>query len=221
MLALLGCIGSFASPRRTPRNLGLARLIGRRSWFLSPSFRLACPPVARLPYADPERLPAPAREALDAVPPLGVFRMMANAETAFRPWLRWGGVLLGDLALDPLLRELAILRVARLTPHADYEWVQHVPIARAVGASDEQVAALERDEVGAECFSGVQRTLLRFTTEVVIDARASDASFEAIRELLSARELIELMMVIGQYMMLARVMATTELDLDEPLDPRA
>jgi len=177
--------------------------------------------VTRLPYADPERLPASAREALDAVPPLGVFRMMANAETAFRPWLRWGGVLLGDLALDPLLRELAILRVARLTPHADYEWVQHVPIARAVGASDEQVAALEHDDVGAECFSDAERTLLRFTTEVVIDARASDASFEAIRELLSARELIELMMVIGQYMMLARVMATTELDLDEPLDPRA
>src|SRR5437868_6442550 len=25
-------LGSFASPRRTPRNLGLARLIGRRSW---------------------------------------------------------------------------------------------------------------------------------------------------------------------------------------------
>ena len=104
---------------------------------------------------------------------------------------------------------------------AEYEWVQHVPIARAVGASDEQVAALERDDVGAECFSDAERTLLRFTTEVVIDARASDASFEAIRELLSARELIELMMVIGQYTMLARVMATTELDLDEPLDPRA
>ena len=177
--------------------------------------------MARLPYADPERCPEPVREALRAVPPLNVFRMTANAETAFRPWLRWGGVLLGDLALDPLLRELAILRVARLTPHADYEWVQHVPIARAVGARDEQVAALERDDVGAECFSEAQRTLLRFTTEVVIDARASDASFEEIRELLSARELIELMMVIGQYMMLARVMATTELDLDEPLDPRA
>ena len=28
-------------------------------------------------------------------------------------------------------------------------------------------------------------------------------------------------MVIGQYMMLARVMATTRIDLDEPADPRA
>jgi alkylhydroperoxidase family enzyme len=176
--------------------------------------------VTRLPYADPERLPAAAREALEAIPPLGVFRMMANAETAFRPWLRWGGVLLADLQLDPLLRELAILRVARLTPYADYEWVQHVPIARSVGASDEQVAALERGDLEAPAFSDAQRTVLRFTTEVVRDARPSDATFEAASELLSARELIELLMVIGQYMMLARVMATTDLDLDEPLDPR-
>jgi alkylhydroperoxidase family enzyme len=176
--------------------------------------------VARLPYADPERLPDAAREALDAVPPLGVFRMMANAETAFRPWLRWGGVLLSDLALDPLLRELAILRVARLTPHADYEWIQHEPIARAVGASDDQVAALERDDIEAGAFTNSQRTVLRFTTEFVHDARVSDGTFAEATALLSARELIELMMVIGQYSMLARVMATTELDLDEPLDPR-
>jgi 4-carboxymuconolactone decarboxylase len=176
--------------------------------------------VTRLPYADPERLPPHAREALEAVPPLGVFRMMANAESAFRPWLRWGGVLLSDLALDPLLRELAILRVARLTPHAEYEWVQHVPIALSTGATDEQVAALERDEPEATCFSDAERTVLDFTTEVVRDARASDETFAAARSLLSPRELIELLMVIGQYMMLARVMATTELDLDEPLDPR-
>ncbi|HEY1597810.1 MAG TPA: carboxymuconolactone decarboxylase family protein [Thermoleophilaceae bacterium] len=176
--------------------------------------------MTRLPYADPERLPAPAREALEAMPPLGVFRMMANAETAFRPWLRWGGILLSDLALDPLVRELAILRTARVTPHADYEWIQHVPIARSVGASDEQVAALERDDVEAECFTETQRVALRFTTEFLRDARVSDATFGAAKELLSARELVELMMVIGQYSMLARVMATTDLDLDEPLDPR-
>jgi alkylhydroperoxidase family enzyme len=178
-------------------------------------------PVARLPYADPERLPDAAREALEAAPQLGVFRMMANAETAFRPWLRWGGVLLSELQLDPLLRELAILRVARLIPHADYEWVQHVPLARSVGASDAQVAALERDDIEADSFSDAELTVLRFTTEFLSDAaRVSDETFAAAKGLLSARELIELMMVIGQYSMLARVMATTELDLDEPLDPR-
>ena len=110
-----------------------------------------------LPYVDPAAASEPVRDALERVPPLNIFRMMANADSAFRPWLRWGAALLGRLELDPLLRELAILRVARLTPHAEYEWVQHVPIAQAVGASEEQVAALERDEPEADCFSQAQR----------------------------------------------------------------
>jgi alkylhydroperoxidase family enzyme len=147
--------------------------------------------------------------------------MMANAETAFRPWLRWGATLLGELELDPLLRELAILRVARLTPHAEYEWVQHVPIARAAGAADDQVDALERDDPEADCFSPAERVVLRFTAEVVRDAQASDETLEQLSAMLSPREVVELLMVIGQYMMVARVMATTRMELDEPAGPGA
>jgi alkylhydroperoxidase family enzyme len=177
--------------------------------------------MARLPYVDPADAPEPVRDALGRVPPLNVFRMMANAETAFRPWLRWGAALLRDLSLDPLLREIAILRVARLTPHAEYEWVQHVPFAQAVGATEEQVTALERGEIDAAAFTPPQQAVLRFTTEVVADAQATDATLERLGGFLSPREVIELLMVIGQYMMLARVMATTRMELDEPAGPDA
>jgi 4-carboxymuconolactone decarboxylase len=176
--------------------------------------------VARLPYVDAADAAEPVRDALGRVPPLNIFRMMANAETAFRPWLRWGATLLGELELDPRLRELAILRVARLTPHAEYEWIQHVPNAKAVGATDEQVAALERDDPEASCFSDDDRAVLSFTTEVVRDAQASDSSLDRLAQILGPREIVELLMVIGQYMMVARVMATTRMELDEPVDPR-
>ena len=142
---------------------------------------------------------------------------MAHAQTALVPWLRWAAVLLSELKLDPVLRELAILRVARLTPGAEYEWVQHAAIATAVGATEEQVAALKRDEPEAECFSGDEQAVLRFTSEVVTDARAGDETFAAISEILSPQEIVELLMVIGQYMMVARVMATLDIDLDEPV----
>ena len=173
--------------------------------------------MARLPYVDPAEASEPVRDALERVPPLNIFRMMANADSAFRPWLRWGAALLGKLELDPLLRELAILRVARLTPHAEYEWVQHVPIAQAVGASEEQVAALERDEPEADCFSQPERTVLRFTTEVVRDARASEEALATLKQTMPPREIVELLMVIGNYMMIARVMATTHMELDNPV----
>jgi len=177
--------------------------------------------VARLPYVNPEVASPDVREALERVPPLNIFRMTAQADSAFVPWLRWAGVLLSRLELDPLLRELAILRVARLTPDAEYEWVQHVPIAQAVGATDDQVTALERDDVDADAFSPAERAVLQFTTEVVRDARASDKTLEAVREHVSPREVVELIMVIGNYMMVARVMATGGLEIDEPVGPDA
>src|SRR4051812_14431267 len=156
--------------------------------------------MARLPYVDPATASDPVRTALEAVPPLNVFRMVAHAETAFRPWLRFGGALLGEAQLDARLRELAILRVSKLTPGADYEWVQHVPIALAVGVTDEQIAALADGGVEASCFADDDRIVLRFTTEVVRDASPSEATWVAASGRFSPRELIELLLTIGQYM---------------------
>jgi alkylhydroperoxidase family enzyme len=172
--------------------------------------------VARLPYAAPADASREIGAALERLPQLNIFRMLANADSAFIPWLRWAGALLTDLELDPLLRELAILRVAQLTAHAEYEWVQHVPIAKSVGATDEQVAAIEAGDIAGERFNEVERAVLRFTTEVVEDVRAGDEAFAALAALLPPRQIVELLMVIGNYMFVARVMATTDLEMDEP-----
>ena len=173
--------------------------------------------MARIPYRTSQDAEGRLREVLEAGPQLNIFRLMAQADSAYIPWLRWGGALLGDLELDPVLRELAILRVARLTPGAEYEWVQHDPIALAVGARQEQVDALERDDIEADCFTDAERAVLGFTTEVVERAIVSDEAFAAVAAVVSVREIVELIMVIGQYMMVGRVMAALEIDMDEPI----
>ena len=155
--------------------------------------------MARLPYADiSQRLPQ-----------LNIFKLLANAETAFRPFMDYGLILLRDLEVDPVVREQAILRVAALTPGAEYEWVQHEAVGRAVGMTDEQIEACRTGDPGD--------LVLRFTDEVVRDASPSDATFAAMAQRFSPREIIELILVIGQYMMLARLMATAQIDLDEPV----
>jgi 4-carboxymuconolactone decarboxylase len=172
--------------------------------------------VARLPYPDPDSAPEPVREALQALPPLNIFRMLAHAETALRPFLRFGGTILGRLELDPKLRELAILEVAART-EARYEWVQHVSIGRHVGLSDGQIAALERRETQQSAALGdAERAVVAFAAEVVAGPRVSDATFDAVSRWLSPREIVELLLTIGNYMMLARVMTTLELELDDP-----
>jgi alkylhydroperoxidase family enzyme len=172
--------------------------------------------VARIPYIDPETAAPAVREAFERLPvKLNIFKLFAHAETGFRPLLRFGSSILGQQKLSGKLRELAILRVARLSG-AEYEWVQHVPIAKAAGANDAQIEALSRDDAKAPCFDETERLVLQFTDEVVRDVGASDATFRALAAQLSPRELVELVLAIGFYMTVARIMETFQIDLDPP-----
>src|SRR2546423_3956374 len=173
------------------------------------------PAVARLPYVEAKDAPEPVREALERLPPLNVFKLLANAETCFRPFMRLGQAILTQQELDPRLRELAILQTAKLTP-AEYEWIQHVEIAKAVGASDEQVRAIDDGDVAAGCLDDDQRLVLELTTQIVREARPSDELFDRARERLSPREIVELTIAVGYYMAIARVMQVADIDLDPP-----
>jgi alkylhydroperoxidase family enzyme len=171
--------------------------------------------MARIPYIDLDKAPASTREVFEILPAkLNIFRMMAHAETSFRPLLRLGTSILGQQQLSGKLRELAILQVAQQSP-AKYEWIQHVPIGKAVGVSDEQVAALERGAIDADCFDDEERAVLVCASELVGDVRPSDATFAALQKHFSEREIVELILAVGYYMMLARLMETTGIDLEE------
>ena len=171
--------------------------------------------MARLPAFDPEQAPDSVREIL-ANTPLSLFGMVAHAESAFNPWLKYSNALLTRLELDPLLRELAILQVAHLVD-SRYEWVQHAAIARAVGASEQQVEAVEQDRETDASFSDEQRLVLAFSREVILDGAASEQAVAELASRLGARGVIELLLVIGHYMGIARLIATTGLAPDPPL----
>lgn len=170
--------------------------------------------MARLPYVDLSTASEEVRTLFGRMPVhLNIFRMTAHAQTNFRSMLRFGNAILVRQKLDAKLRELAILRVAKLSG-APYEWVQHVPIAEAAGASAEQIAALDRDDIAAPCFSVLEQLVLRFTTEVARDVRASDAVFAEMTEYFSPQEIVELLFAIGFYMMMARIMETCGVDME-------
>jgi len=170
--------------------------------------------MARLPPFDPEQAPNSVREILWSTP-LSLFGMVAHAEDAFRPWLRYSAALLTRLELDPLLRELAILQVAHLVA-SPYEWVQHVVIARSIGASDAQIEAIERDAESDESLSEDQAQLLRFAREVILEGCASEGAVTDMTSRIGVRGVIELLLVIGQYMAIARLIATTGLEPEPP-----
>jgi alkylhydroperoxidase family enzyme len=170
--------------------------------------------MARLPYPDPDSLSAETKRLLEQLPvKLNIFRMMANAPTCFRPLAILGTAILSQQKLSPKLRELAILRVASLSS-AKYEWIQHVPIAEAVGATKAQIEAIERGSLDAACFDDLERLVLRFTTELLQDVRVSDMTFAEASSRLSPQEVVELVLAVGYYMMIARLLETTDVDLE-------
>jgi len=172
--------------------------------------------MARIPYVEPEAASPEVRAILERLPVrLNIFKLMAHTETGFRPLVQLGAAILSQQQLSGALRELAILQVARLSP-ARYEWVQHVPIARGCGVREEQIEALEAGRTDADRFDDVERAVLAFTAELVQRARASDEAFAAVSRHLSPREIVELIVAIGFYMTMARLMETAEIDPDPP-----
>jgi len=170
--------------------------------------------MAHLPYADPESAPSSIREMLDRHP-VAVLRMLAHAESLFDPWLQYTRALLGELELDPVLREFAILQVARLR-ETEYQWVQHVAIARAVGASAAQVEALREGREDDESFTEVQREVLGFAREVTVDGAASESSVSALASRLGPRAVVELLLVTGHWVTICSLVATLGLQPDLP-----
>jgi alkylhydroperoxidase family enzyme len=144
---------------------------------------------------------------------------MAQAQTCFRPLLRLGTAILGRQKLSAKVRELAILRVAALSG-ARYEWVQHVPIAKHVGAADDQVTAIERGMIDAPCFDATERAALRLASELVEGVRAKDATYTDVAQRFSPQEIVELILAVGYYRMLATLMETAAIDLDPPAGTR-
>jgi alkylhydroperoxidase family enzyme len=168
--------------------------------------------MARIQPLDPANASEEVRAALDHLPPLNIFRTLAHAQSAFRPFLRFGGAVLGQMQLDPAIRELAILQVAK-EADAEYEWIQHVAIAKVVGVRDAQIEALERGDLDA--FEEPARAAIELATAVVRGPRVGDELFGRLQEHFDDRQIVELLLAIGEYLMLARLMTVLEIDLDE------
>jgi 4-carboxymuconolactone decarboxylase len=170
--------------------------------------------MANLPYADIESAPSSIREVLDRHP-VSVLRMLAHAHTVFGPWLGYTSALLGEMELDPVLREFAILTLARLRD-SNYQWVQHVAIARAVGARSEQIAAIKEGREDDPSLTETQREVLGFTREVTVEGAASEHAVAAVAARLGPRVVVELLLVIGQWLALCSFVSTLDLQLDLP-----
>ncbi|MBS0243520.1 MAG: carboxymuconolactone decarboxylase family protein [Proteobacteria bacterium] len=173
--------------------------------------------MALMPYPDRDKLNAEVKDMLGRLPaPINIFSMMAHGETVLKPVMKLGGTLLGKLKLDPLLRELCLLKAVKIA-NGEYEWVQHVPVALDLGGTDAQIKALEAGNDRAPCFDATQQAALVFTGEMIAKGKASPEALAALRKHLSEREVVELIVMAGFYTMLARFTETLGIENEPPI----
>ena len=174
--------------------------------------------TTRIPYASLADLPEGLRERFSDVT-ANVTRMLANASPGvFAGFGRMAEGLLRESPLPPAIRELAILRVGHLSASA-YEVFQHRTFATHVGLSDAQIEAALATGTDHDALDPVQRDVLRFVDDVVINVRPSDETLAAVRTHFDDTQVTDLTLLIGFYMMVARFLETTGVEIDdEPID---
>lgn len=168
--------------------------------------------MALVPYPDPATQPEELRERLGRLGALNVTRMMSHSEGALRGYAGLGTFLLRKGRLDPVLREVVILRIGQLCG-CEYEWHQHVSVARAVGMDEDTLAAIR--DGAPERLTERQQVAVRIADEIFRDRGASKAAMERARGFFSEEELVELALTAGFYVMTAGFLLSFGIEIED------
>lgn len=143
---------------------------------------------------------------------LNIFATLAHHPRLLKRWSAFGGTLLFRGRLPARDRELLILRTAWLC-NAEYEWGQHVLLARDSGITESEIERIIGDEISAD-WGPRDRALLRAADELHEDAMISDPTWEVLSDGYDYQQLIEVCMVVGQYHMVAFTLNSLGVELE-------
>lgn len=151
------------------------------------------------------------------VPPIAIFRTAArNPRVLAKMGL---GNLLDRGSIERIDRELVILRACALCG-AEYEWGVHVAgFAAKVGLTAAQVADTVHREIDATLWSTPQQLLLRMVDSLHASYRIDDVLWAGLAAEFSEEQLIELLMLAGQYHQISMLVNGLQLS-PEPMAPR-
>jgi len=147
--------------------------------------------------------------------PDNIFATLARHPDLLRSFLPLGSHILLTSTLLPRDREILILRVAWLC-RSEYEWGQHVEIARRSGLSADEINRI-REGAAAPGWSAPEAWLIRAVDELHRDAMVSEATWQGLAASYDTRQLMDLVFTVGQYHMVAMALKTFGVQLDERL----
>lgn len=154
------------------------------------------------------------RRASEA-PPSNLSTTLVRNRGLFPLWTQFAHRLFAQSELPARDRELAILRNAWLS-RAEYEWGQHLRLARAAGLSEAEIERVAGDPQ-QPAWSAADREILLAVDELHATNTLSQAAWAPLRQRFSDSQLIEFLMLVGFYRQLAWLVNALGIQLDAGL----
>lgn len=167
--------------------------------------RMQRTPLAEFDPALKKRL-----EELWGTPP-NLYRALANHPAIVAAWTEFANTLRHGSRTPRALRELVILRGAQLVG-SEYEWAQHLRMARRAGVPEAQIAALGAWRTSS-AFDATEKAALMLA-EAVTQGRVSEEVYREVTRHFDHHDYVELAVTAGFYAMVARVLDAMGVQLE-------
>jgi len=142
-----------------------------------------------------------AREQLDKLAAgsgiLNLHRMMAHAPALMKASGDMALAFRRDTKLPRAIAELSILRAAQVLD-APYVWARHIPLARDCGVTAQQLGELA-SWPDSTAFTPAQKAAIGFAEKAAQHLPVDETAAAELRRHFTAREIVELAMVVGFY----------------------
>ncbi|MBI1182429.1 MAG: hypothetical protein GC201_17945 [Alphaproteobacteria bacterium] len=170
----------------------------------------------RVPLVDPDAAPEDVRDILRDWPFM-LHRAVANNPETLKRWMVFGIHILRENALPERDREIAILRVAWNTRSA-YEWGLHGRLCRRLGFTDDDFRGVVEGPDTA-LLPDHERTLLAAVDEIQSAWTIGEATWRELAARYTPAQLIDLIFVVGQFMLVAVTLNSLKLPVEDGVEP--
>jgi 4-carboxymuconolactone decarboxylase len=146
--------------------------------------------------------------------PARTMAVLARQPELLSPFLGWAAALALQGVLSHRDHELLALRVA-WNCKSDFEWGEHVEYARAAGITDDEIAAVARDD---GTWSAREAALIHAVDDLHTAYDVTEATWGELAAHFEPPALVEILFVVGQYTMLSMVANAAGIEVPEPLE---
>jgi len=146
--------------------------------------------------------------------PVNLYRALGNHPALVAAWTEFANAIRHDSRTPRALRELMILRVGQME-RSEYEWAQHLRMARKAGVREAQIAALAAWRDSPEFDAREKAALL--LTEAMVRCQVPDEVAREVKRHFDDAQYVELTLTAGFYAMVVRMLESLRVELDDDI----